>query len=304
MSEIASAVPGRPVGISPVGNTVALSLREILEGRIVIVEGGLQLLGMLDSVRRTTWGALADVVSPDTAQQVRARELEQLHTLVTAPQMAAVRTLLETRLRAIATQIALTFTRRLSPQDSPIYLGKHFGVRIMLPERAVDAHRGEFEEFTGFLLPHGAHRDSWYNTGVNSINLWIAISRVCRGNGLLLFPDAYRREVARHGTTIDPAARLDLPIDVELNPGDILLFAGDHLHASQPNVTAQTRYVLTKRISLGAPRYHPRGTGWVPYYDTRLLGTPFEPLASLRSRLSPGCVRDLLRTVLRRVTRT
>lgn len=87
----------------------------------------------------------------------------------------------------------------------------------------------------------------------------------------------------------------------EMEPGDILLFAGDHLHSSEPNTTDETRYVLTKRLSLGAPRYNPRGSGWVPYYDTRLLGTALQSLASLRSRASAGYARNLARAIRSRV---
>lgn len=277
----------QPSLISPHSTTVNLSLREVLAGRIVIVTGWLRRHGMLDVVRRETFGALADAASPGTAQEVERRGLERLHTVVAAPQVSAARTGLETRLRPVATRIALTFAASLSRQRSPIYLGHHSGVRIMLPEQTIVTHRTAFEELTGFMVPHDLHRDSWYNTGVNSINLWMAVSRVRKGNGLLVFPDAYRQDDTPVGK----------PLNFEMEPGDILLFAGDHLHSSEPNTTDETRYVLTKRLSLGAPRYNPRGSGWVPYYDTRLLGTALQPLASLRSRATAGYARNLARTV-------
>lgn len=295
----------QPCLISPDSPTVDLSLREVLAGRIVIVAHWLRRHGGLEEVRRETFGALADATSPGTAQEVERRGLERLHTVVTPAQVSVARTLLETRLRPIATEIALAFAASLSRQRSPIYLGHHSGIRIMLPEQAIGAHRAEFEELTGFMAPHDLHRDSWYNTGVNSINLWMAVSRVRKGNGLLVFPDAYRRGTRRHsgfptGSThlADPVGK---PINFEMEPGDILLFAGDHLHSSEPNTTDETRYVLTKRLSLGAPRYNPRGSGWMPYYDTRLLGTALQPLASLRSRASAGYARNLARIVHSRI---
>jgi hypothetical protein len=282
--------------ISPHSTTVDLSLREVLAGQIVIVAGWLRRHGMLDAVIQETFGAVADAASPHSAQEVERRGLERLHAVVPTPQVSAARTMLEARLRPVATRIVLTFAADLSRQRSPIYLGHHSGVRIMLPEQTILPHRAAFEELTGFMVPHDLHRDSWYNTGVNSINLWMAISRVRKGNGLVLFPDAYRQHTRRHGGSTDLADPVGKPLRFEMEPGDILLFAGDHLHSSEPNTTDETRYVLTKRLSLGAPRYNPRGSGWVPYYDTRLLGTVLQPLASLRSRASMGYARNLTRT--------
>lgn len=285
-------------------DTVDLSLREVLNGRIVIVAGWLRRHGWLESIRRETFTALAEATSACTARLVANGGLEQLHTVVTPAQAATARSILENRLRPIATRIALAFAANLSPQRSPVYLGHHSGVRIMLPEQTIATHRTAFEELTGFMVPHDLHRDSSYNTGVNSINLWMAISRVRKGNGLLVFPDAYRpdaRHLASSTGLTDPVGE---PLRFEMEPGDILLFAGDHLHSSEPNTTDETRYVLTKRLSLGAPRYNPRGSGWVPYYDTRLLGTALHPLASLRSRASAGYARNLARTIRSRVIGT
>jgi hypothetical protein len=297
-------MPTRLCRIAADSATVDLSLAEVLAGRIAVVAGWLSRHGMLDEVRRETFGALAEAASPGIAREVERRGLEWLHTVVTAPQAAAVRTVLETRLRPVATRIALAFAASLPRQRAPVYLGHHSGVRIMLPEDAIRTHRTAFTELTGFMVPHDLHRDSWYNTGVNSVNLWVAISRVRKGNGLLIFPDGYPRDARRRDSLASPDVPVGPPLHFELAPGDILLFAGDHLHASEPNTTDQTRYVLTKRLSLGAPRYHPRGSGWVPYYDTRLLGTALQPLAALRSRLSAGYARDLARTVRSRVIGT
>jgi hypothetical protein len=290
----------QPCHLSSDSATVDLSLREVLAGQIVIVAGWLSRHGSLEAIRRETFVALAEVTSPLTSQEVERRGLERLHTAVTPTQAASARTILETRLRPVATRIALAFAASLSRQRSPIYLGHHSGIRVMLPEQTIVTHRTAFEELTGFMAPHDLHRDSWYNTGVNSINLWMAVSRVRKGNGLLVFPEAYRWRTRHDGSTglADPVGE---PLSFEMEPGDILVFAGDHLHASEPNTTDETRYVLTKRLCLGAPRYNPRGSGWVPYYDTRLLGTALQPLASLRSRASVGYARNLARTIRSRV---
>ncbi|MGH8883608.1 MAG: phytanoyl-CoA dioxygenase family protein [Egibacteraceae bacterium] len=291
------------VYISPASNTLNLSLQEVLSGRIFLVKEALQRCDLLKPVRETTFRVFAETVSLRVARDLEGRGLEQLHALVTPPQASTARSILETRLRQIANQMTMAFVEMLSRKNSPLYLCKHFGVRIMMPENAIAAYRAQFEDQKGFMIPRGPHMDSWFNTGVNSLNLWIAISRVRPGNGLLIYPDAYGQQVQRHGDSIDPDAPVGAPINFEMEPGDVLVFASDHLHASESNVTDETRYVLTKRLSLGAPRYSPQGDSWVPYYDTRLLGTALEPLASLRSRASSGYARDCLRTARRVLTR-
>lgn len=281
-------------------HAVNISLQEALSGQMFLVRGALQHCGMLEPVRQMTFSAVAETVSSRIAHDLANRGLEQLHTLVTLPQASAVRSALETRLMPLSAPMALAFLDLLARQSAPIYLCKHFGVRIMMPQDAIAAYRSALEDAIGFMLPHDLHMDSWYNTGVNSINLWIAVSRVRRGNGLLIYPEVYGKEIEWRGGSIDPDARLGTPVNFEMEAGDVLVFAGDHLHSSEPNVTNETRYVLTKRISLGAPRYSMQGNGWVPYYDTRLLGTALEPLASLRSRLSLSYTRTRFRGVLKR----
>ncbi|WP_045304548.1 phytanoyl-CoA dioxygenase family protein [Saccharothrix sp. ST-888] len=119
--------------------------------------------------------------------------------------------------------------------------------------------------------------------------------RSCDTGRLLIWPDAYRAELRHEREELTAGQWIGDPVDAELDPGDILLFAGDHLHASQPNVGDRTRFAITKRLSLGAPRYHPRATGWVPCLDPRLIGTPLARLAPLRSALTAGRARQLAR---------
>ena len=67
-------------------------------------------------------------------------------------------------------------------------------------------------------------------------------------------------------------------MNFELDAGDVLLFRGEHLHSSELNVTDETRYVLTVRFAPSRPRVPELGR-WHPWYDSRLVGTPLEPLS-------------------------
>ncbi|WP_035804983.1 phytanoyl-CoA dioxygenase family protein [Kitasatospora mediocidica] len=270
-----------------------VSLRRVLDGELVVVRGGLEWLGAAERMHRAALDAVAASVSREAAEHLAQEGLEQLHTVATVEQIRAVRDRMDGEVRAMATTLLLRFGTALAPQGRRLYVSDHLGVRIMAPTTAVDERAGELSGYTGFLIPTDAHVDSWFNTAVNSVNLWMAVSGVRRDNGLLLWPQAYRSPLRHDGVRLLPGQPIGSPVEVELDPGDLLLFAGDQLHATRPNTGDRTRWVVTKRICLGPPRYHPHATGWVPYLDPRLLGTPLSPLAPLRSVLTAGRARQL-----------
>ena len=54
------------------------------------------------------------------------------------------------------------------------------------------------------------------------------------------------------------------PQTFDLNPGDMLLFNGEHVHASELNVTQDTRVVLTTRFCLKKPTFTEGGNSiWI-----------------------------------------
>ncbi|MEU7486997.1 phytanoyl-CoA dioxygenase family protein [Streptomyces sp. NPDC042319] len=273
-----------------------LDLRDVLAGHLIVVRGGLDQLAPDRPFTRAASECVAAVASSDAAHRIADHGLEQLHTVAGVEEIRSVRDELDRRVRPAAHQLLLSFIEVLSPQRRRLYVSDHLGVRIMPPRSCADGQEGQLRNYTGFLIPTDAHVDSWFNTAVNSVNLWMAVSRVRHDNGLLLWPDAYRSPLRHDGVRLDPHQEIGEPVEVELGRGDVLLFAGDHLHATRPNTGPETRWVITKRICLGPPRYHPRATGWVPYADPRLLGTPLAPLAPLRSTLTAGRARHLLRS--------
>ncbi|GAA0463746.1 phytanoyl-CoA dioxygenase family protein [Streptomyces olivaceiscleroticus] len=278
-----------------------LDLGDVLAGDMVVIRGGLDQLATGSPFAHTALASVAAVASPDAAHRLASLGLEGLHTVAEVAEIRSVRDELDRRVRPAAHQLLLRFAEAVAPQRHRLYVSDHLGVRIMPPRSCVDGREGQLRDYTGFLLPTDAHVDSWFNTALNSVNLWMAVSRVRHDNGLLLWPDAYRSPLRHDGVRLVPHQQIGEPVEVELGRGDVLLFAGDHLHATRPNTGPETRWVVTKRICLGPPRYHPRATGWTPYADPRLLGTPLAPLAPLRSTLTAGRGRQLLRSTRRRL---
>lgn len=270
-------------------------LRQVLDGHLAVVRNGLAWLGAAEPMRAAALGSVQTAVSPEAAERLTRLGLEQLHTVATVEQIRAVRDELDHRLRRLGRQVLLRFAQLVPPQDRRLYVSDHLGVRIMPPRATMRGRAEELRDYTGFLVPTQAHRDSWFNTAVNSVNLWIALSRVRPDNGLMIWPEAYGRQVRHEGIRLLPDQPIGFAVEVALSPGDLLLFAGDQLHATRPNTGPETRWVVTKRICLGPPCYNPDATGWVPYLDPRFLDTPLRSLAPLRSSLTTGRARQLAR---------
>ncbi|MFW5969014.1 MAG: phytanoyl-CoA dioxygenase family protein [Halofilum sp. (in: g-proteobacteria)] len=173
-------------------------------------------------------------------------------------------------------------------------------MRDLLADFGLDAARTAADALNLRAQPHdddpgpdprhtlGAHRDTWASNVYQQINWWLPIYPVTPGRTITFFPACWDRPIAndsadwdlvairaevraarREGrapairNTPDPAETLDpsgsMPVVVE--PGDVLIFSGAHLHASVPNASGATRFSLEMRsldiqdaaAGLGAP---------------------------------------------------
>ncbi|GAA5178643.1 hypothetical protein GCM10023322_06290 [Rugosimonospora acidiphila] len=276
---------------------VDVDLDDVLAGALVDLTGALQRLDIYDELLGHTLELVESVASPQARAGVAADGVERLHEHLSVPQALELRR----RLAATLTGRSLVWTgrllRSLRPQSRPLYVCGRFYARIMMPEDVIAPHRTMLVREAGFMTPHGPHLDSWFSQGTNTINLWMALGTVMPGNGMLFFPSQYRDGLRRENEACDPGQPVGLPRCIALDPGDVLLFHGDHVHSTEINLTDRTRFVVSTRITVGPPAYRREGTGWVPYHDLRLLQTPMRRISSLRSRLTRSGMRQAIRTV-------
>ena len=270
---------------------LAAVLGHVNDGRLVVVRGALQALGVFDAMYAATIEEVARVASPAAAEGVRTHGVERLHRLLTAPQLFAVLEAATARFTPQTGSLISGFARDLLGHRGPLYVGGKFWVRFFVPHDNYHADRALFATRPGHLEILGPHRDSWFTTPTNAVTLWMAMGRVRRGNSMVVYPDAWGRPVARSTPTVPAPQHFGEPAVAELEPGDALVFRGEHLHASEINVTDETRYVLTVRFTPSTPRYG-EGVLWRPYTDLRLAGSALAPLATLRSRLSAAWLRQ------------
>lgn len=120
----------------------------------------------------------------------------------------------------------------------------------------------------------GAHRDTWGSNVYQQINWWAPVCPITAERTIAFFPDCWDRPVANDSRDWDldairaeiAAARsagrepvfpnvpeptepgaLGGAMPVVIEPGDVLLFSGAHLHASVPNGSGAARYSLELR---------------------------------------------------------
>lgn len=124
----------------------------------------------------------------------------------------------------------------------------------------------------------GAHRDTWSSNVYAQVNWWIPLHRVTAARALAFYPRSWEtpvpnssaswdlellRRQRRDGASVTvplvpaPTSPPD-PVDalvVVIQPGDLLLFSGAHLHATVPNTSGAPRYSVEMRtVDLGDVR--------------------------------------------------
>jgi hypothetical protein len=149
---------------------------------------------------------------------------------------------------------------------------------------------------TGIAYAFHPHRDTWYSAPQAQINWWFPIYDMEPDNGMAFYPqhfanalpnssDTYNyyrwnrdnRAAASQQIGTDTRVQPRLTADVDLQPevrvstpiGGIIVFSGQQLHATVPNMTDVTRFSIDFRTvhrgdleqGLAAPRVDARCTG-------------------------------------------
>ena len=118
----------------------------------------------------------------------------------------------------------------------------------------------------------GSHRDTWFGSPHHQINFWCPLWPMTEGAGVVVQPRWFQRAVANTsagydqwlnalGLTLPPSPLIDTAGDDELaphlEPGDLLVFAGQQLHRSGVNHGPATRGSLEWRVLVETDRTSP-----------------------------------------------
>lgn len=273
-------------------------LDEVRNGRVVVVKGALQYLNCFEELKRLTLDVIREQTSPEQARSIESQGFEALHRFLDGDQIYSVYRTLTDRLGGRHNLIVTDFLRDILGFKGPLYVGQKIWIRFFVPHDQYLENRELFSTRVGHLRTQNPHRDSWITNPSSSIVLWFAMGRVVPGNGMLFYPDYWTRPVdhrdyEKRNLRIDTDIPLGVPVNVSLEPGDTLVFSGEHLHSSEINVTDETRYALSFRFTTQPPRYG-EGNRWYPYVNADWSDSALAPLADLRSRFTSTYLRYLL----------
>jgi len=289
-STAANMVLLRPAGNVP---TIAANvLDDARRGEIVVIEKGLQAAGLYDEICTDTIDAIARAASPEKAALVADQGFERLHEILSAEEIFKSNEIVSRTLTAKAIPIVRRIVENVIGHTTGFYALDMAMTRFFTPHDFFAENEALFSQRLGNLKIQSPHRDSWFTHARNGINLWIAVGRVSRGNGMMVYPEMWDRPVEHRGIHAGRKQGYGRPMNFELGRGDILVFHGEHLHSSEINYTAETRYVLTSRFVLGPPVYG-EGPRWIPHYYTPWLGGPLDFCTNWRSMLDPALGRYL-----------
>ncbi len=240
-------------------------------GVVVLLERALTEIGQLE------------VVTALFADEIHAAPvaLERLHDVLDPDEVAALLSRLDARASPLAVPLSRAIVSLTTPTRQPAYfICSRMWVRAQVPYRLLEErpHLLAADHLVGHLAPVTPHRDSALTHPRGTVSIWGAVGPVREGNTVALFDMA---DAAGEGPALTPA----------LLPGDVLLFSADRPHSSVRNDTDETRVAITTRVVLGRHLRYGAGTHWRPFYDARLLDTPFEPLATLQSRVTLAALR-------------
>ena len=110
----------------------------------------------------------------------------------------------------------------------------------------------------GKLNSHGPHKDSWRYHPKNTLNIWLALTKVNQKNGLFVLPNSQnyypfiKNNEIRQDCDIHVADHYISNLDI----GDTVVFLAENLHGSIINQTNKTRFALSMRCSIEKPDFH------------------------------------------------
>jgi hypothetical protein len=239
---------------SPNGVCLENTVQRVESGDIVLLRGALQRIGLWEEIRETLWRAIDEAVGSAMTARLREIGLGLMHESMTGEQIKRCNEAAHWRLNSITGHYLPKLVREAVGYRGPGFYDQNCVIRFYVPAAFHKSNREVLETRPGYTKPQGPHMDTWFGHATSGLNLWMAIEPVRRGNGLAIFPARWRSEVP-HDERFRPLREqlFGEPVTFEMDPGDMLLFHGEHLHSSELNSTRWTRVALTDRFSLRTP---------------------------------------------------
>ena len=271
------------------------------QGEVLNFQSVLKKLGYYSKIKDLTLSVIQGEVSTRLADRVKIEGFEKLHLFLNGEQIERVNEKLTQAVKPIVSRLVKSFVRDILGYSSNLYIDSLPVVRFFVPHDIYIENQSRFSKWPGYLKIQGPHHDTWFDHATAGLNMWMAMGRVSKGNGLLIYPEVWGKTIAHDGHRQMPKSQyLGRPRNFELGRGDLLFFHGEHLHASELNVTTETRYVLTTRFVLKRPKFK-EVQQWHPWAASDLVNTKHERFATWHSYFSLGWLKHFLWAVTRKI---
>ena len=250
-------------GRSIVADDTNIASAVINDGEVYIIRDGLRVVDCFQTLVDLSLDAFHELGSK-TVRKIRQQGFAELHRIITTTELLTISPRLYDLIPPVGPTLLAKIGRELLHIRDPFYVENLPNARVIFPLDATTEARVSLEAFEeangpGKLTVHGPHHDSWFEHPLNVINIWIAISPVLRGNGMSVYPEVWPKRLPYDARgQIKRDQYYGRAINFELSPGDIAIFAGEHLHGSEINTTDKTRYVISGRLTLDEPNFFGR----------------------------------------------
>ena len=238
-----------------IGACLENSVERVESGDVVLLRGALQRIGLWHEILGMLWGAIGEALGAEMTGRLREAGLGAMHELLSGDEIRRCNETAHATFNSNTENYVPKLVREVVGYRGPGFYDRNSVNRFYVPVAFHKANRAVLETRPGYTKPQGPHVDTWFGHATSGLNLWMAIEPVRRGNGMALFPAKWGTAVPHNGS-YRPVREQHFgePVTFEMDPGDLLLFHGEHLHSSELNSTPWTRVVLTNRFSLQSPR--------------------------------------------------
>lgn len=251
--------------------------QRVKQGEVIVVSQCLQKMGYFEHLQVASLEGIEEIVGRQKAEKIRKEGFESIHTIIDIDELESIVNASYEVFHALAPDLAKQLVQNIFQIHTPFYFEEYPNVRFHVPYDVVIKRIEEFSKFywNGKVTAHGPHHDSWYYCPTNSINVWIALGAVTVGNGLTLYPQVYGKRLpcTKEGKILRDQY-FGRSLSFELEPGDAIIFQGEHLHGSEINCTPATRYVVSMRMTLEKPTFLGRSPYQEDYIYAEIQNTP------------------------------
>lgn len=202
-------------------------------------------------------------LSSNLVNEVLGFDIEEIEQIHKTKDLAEIKSIIQNRRSSIPT-LELQ-TRIISNFSSSLGLDEIFvelepNLRLQPPYKTIrkSVKKVEKDIGTGQVSPHSVHKDSWYYHPKNTFNIWVSLTNCDFRNSLSILPKSQDYYPPTNGFNLVnyKDAHADKHLELDLKPGDAVIFLAELMHGSILNQSDITRGTLSMRFCETEPILH------------------------------------------------